>query len=158
MSGWIKIYREITQHWIFQDAEKFKWWIDMIFLASYEDNRVLVGNHLVSLKRGQFIASIAFLVKRWGVGKDKVINFLKLLQVDGMIAPCFGVRFRTGPKVFSLCIKPPANMIVTVNYFSVEFHTHPPGSQPFPHRSERAPAHPESDGDILQHRLSRLPD
>lgn len=85
MSGWIKIYREITQHWIFQDAEKFKWWIDMIFLASYEGNRVLVGNHLVSLKRGQFIASIAFLVKRWGVGKDKVINFLKLLQVDGMI-------------------------------------------------------------------------
>lgn len=85
MSGWIKIYREITQHWIFQDAEKFKWWIDMIFLASYEDNRVLVGNHLVSLKRGQFIASIAFLVKRWNTGKDKVINFLKLLQVDGMI-------------------------------------------------------------------------
>lgn len=85
MSGWIKIYRDIASHWIFQDAEKFKWWIDMIFLASYEDNKVLAGNHLVSLKRGQFIASISFLVKRWGVGKDKVINFLKLLQIDGMI-------------------------------------------------------------------------
>ena len=85
MSGWIKIYREITQHWIFHDAEKFKWWIDMIFLASYEDNKVLVGNRLVSLKRGQFMASISFFVKRWDVGKDKVINFLKLLQTDGMI-------------------------------------------------------------------------
>ena len=85
MSGWIKIYREITQHWIFHDAEKFKWWIDTIFLASYEDNKVLVGNRLVSLKRGQFMASISFFVKRWDVGKDKVINFLKLLQADGMI-------------------------------------------------------------------------
>ena len=31
------------------------------------------------------MASISFFVKRWDVGKDKVINFLKLLQADGMI-------------------------------------------------------------------------
>lgn len=85
MSGWIKIHREIADHWIFQDAEKFKWWIDMLFLASYEANRVNVGNRIVEVKRGQFLGSLAFLSKRWGVSKERVINFLRLLQSDGMI-------------------------------------------------------------------------
>jgi hypothetical protein len=85
MAGWIKIYREITKHWIFQDAEKFKWWIDMIFLASYEDNRTVIGNKIVEVKRGQFLGSLSFFIKRWGVSKERVINFLRLLQSDGMI-------------------------------------------------------------------------
>lgn len=85
MSGWIKIHREIADHWIFQDADKFKWWIDMLFLASYEANRVNIGNRIVEVKRGQFLGSLAFLSKRWGVSKERVINFLRLLQSDGMI-------------------------------------------------------------------------
>lgn len=85
MSGWIKIHREIADHWIFQDAGKFKWWIDMLFLASYEANRVNIGNRIVEVKRGQFLGSLAFLSKRWGVSKERVISFLRLLQSDGMI-------------------------------------------------------------------------
>lgn len=85
MCGWIKIHRDIVNHWIYQDAEKFRWWIDMIFLASYEDNKVNVGNRLVEVRRGQFLGSLAFFVKRWGISKERVINFLRLLQLDGMI-------------------------------------------------------------------------
>lgn len=85
MSGWIKIHRDIAEHWIFQDAEKFRWWMDMLFLASYENNRVNVGNRILDVKRGQFLGSLSFFVKRWGVSKERVINFLRLLQSDGMI-------------------------------------------------------------------------
>ena len=85
MVGWIKIHREITKHWIFQDAEKFKWWIDMLFLASYEDNKTVIGNKIVEVKRGQFLGSLSFFMKRWGISKERVINFLRLLQSDGMI-------------------------------------------------------------------------
>lgn len=85
MNGWIKIHREITEHWIFQDAEKFKWWIDMIFLASYENNRTVIGNKIVEVKRGQLLGSLSFFMKRWGISKERVINFLRLLQSDGMI-------------------------------------------------------------------------
>lgn len=85
MSGWIKIHRDITNHWIFQDAEKFKWWMDMLFLASYEDNRTNVGSRIIEVKRGQFIGSLSFFMKRWGVSKERIINFLRLLQSDGMI-------------------------------------------------------------------------
>lgn len=85
MSGWIKIHRDIAEHWIFQDAEKLRWWMDMLFLASYENNRVNVGNRILEVERGQFLGSLSFFVKRWGVSKERVINFLRLLQSDGMI-------------------------------------------------------------------------
>ena len=88
MAGWIKIHRDITNHWIFQDAEKFKWWIDMILLASHEDKKTLVGGRLVDFKRGQIIASLSFFSKRWGRSKEKVLNFLKLLESDHMIDRC----------------------------------------------------------------------
>ena len=85
MSGWIKIYREISQHWIFQDAEKFKWWIDLLLMASHEDCRVMVKGELTPLKRGQLTVSLSFLSARWGRSKEKVLNFLRLLESDHMI-------------------------------------------------------------------------
>lgn len=85
MTGWIKIYRDITSHWIFQDAEKFKWWIDLLIMASHEDYKTLSNGNLVSLKRGQLSVSLSFLSSRWGRSKEKVLNFLRLLESDGMI-------------------------------------------------------------------------
>lgn len=85
MAGWIKIYRDITNHWIFQDAERFKWWIDLLIMASHEDYKTLSNGSLVSLKRGQLSVSLSFLSSRWGRSKEKVLNFLRLLESDGMI-------------------------------------------------------------------------
>ena len=85
MSGWIKIHRSILSHWIYQDPITYWWWTDMLFLASYRDAKVRVKRQLVDVKRGQFVASIAFLKERWKTNKDKVIDFLKLLESDGMI-------------------------------------------------------------------------
>lgn len=85
MSGWIKLYREITEHWIFQDAEKFKWWIDLLIMASHEDYKTLSKGNLIDLKRGQLLVSLSFLSARWGRSKEKVLNFLKLLESDNMI-------------------------------------------------------------------------
>lgn len=85
MAGWIKIHREITRHWIFQDAEKFKWWIDLLIMASHEEYKTLVNGDLKCLKRGQLTVSLSFLASRWGRSKEKVLNFLKLLESDHMI-------------------------------------------------------------------------
>ena len=85
MAGWIKIHRDIQQHWIAQDMEKFGWWIDLLLLASYEDNKTFVGNRLTEVKRGQFIASLRFLAERWKTSKDRVNAFLKLLIEENMI-------------------------------------------------------------------------
>lgn len=88
MAGWIKIHRDIATHWIFQDAEKFKWWIDLLLMASFEDNKALVGDRLVEVKRGQQIISLSFLASRWGTSKRTVLKFLTLLESDGMCNRC----------------------------------------------------------------------
>lgn len=88
MAGWIKIHRDIATHWIFQDAEKFKWWIDLLLMASFEDNKALVGDRLMEVKRGQQIISLSFLSKRWGKAKGTILKFLELLESEQMIDRC----------------------------------------------------------------------
>ena len=90
MAGWIKISTDIAKHWIWNDAERLKWWIDILFMASWKDNKQLVGKKLVSLRRGQLVASISFLCKRWGRSRSMVEPFLNLLHEEGMISKEIG--------------------------------------------------------------------
>lgn len=86
MEGWIKISREIASHWLWQDAERLKWWLDLLFLAAWEDKQVLHDSHLFVLRRGQMIASISFLSERWGRSNHTIVKFLKMLESEGMIS------------------------------------------------------------------------
>lgn len=83
---WIKLNAAIADHWIWQDAEKLKWWLDLILLAAWKDRKQLVGKQVVLLQRGQLIAPISYLCKRWKRSRTMVENFLKNLQEDGMIS------------------------------------------------------------------------
>lgn len=85
MAGWIKISREIANHWLWQDAERLKWWLDLLFLAAWEDKQVLHDSHLFVLRRGQIIASISFLSERWRKSHPTIIKFLRLLEGEDMI-------------------------------------------------------------------------
>lgn len=85
MAGWIKISREIASHWLWQDAERLKWWLDLLFLAAWEDKQVLHDSHLFVLRRGQIIVSISFLSERWGKSHPTIIKFLRLLEGEDMI-------------------------------------------------------------------------
>lgn len=85
MNGWIKISRELPKHWIWQDAERLKWWLDLILMAAWDDSKQLVGSRLIDIKRGQLVASISYLVKRWGKNHNTIIAFLKMLQYEKMI-------------------------------------------------------------------------
>ena len=85
MAGWIKISRKIVDHWLWQDAERLKWWLDLLFIAAWERKRQLVGKQLVFLQQGQLIASLSFLCKRWGRSRTMVEPYLALLVEEGMI-------------------------------------------------------------------------
>ena len=84
--GWIKINREITNHWLWQDAERLKWWFDLLFMANWESGKVLVGKQLVTLRRGQLIASLSFLCQRWKRSRSMVEPFLNMLIAEKMIS------------------------------------------------------------------------
>lgn len=84
-TGWIKVYREIENHWISKDLRKLGWWVYLIYSATYEDTKVLVGNRLIELKRGQQVVSLSTLEERFEVTRPTVLNFLRLLEEDGMV-------------------------------------------------------------------------
>lgn len=85
MIGWIKINREISNHWIFKDSVKFKWWIDILLIVNYEDKKTPIGFKLFECKRGESLMSLQNWASRWNVSKTVVNNFFRMLENDNMI-------------------------------------------------------------------------
>lgn len=83
--GWIKIHRQMQEHWIWNDPEKLKAWLDILLLANHETKKVEMRDGLVSIRRGQFVTSIDKLAERWKWSKNRVYRFLSLLESDGMV-------------------------------------------------------------------------
>ncbi len=87
ISGWISIHRKIQEHWIWKEKpfDKRSAWIDLILMASHKDNKFVLGNELMEVKRGSFITSEVKLSEKWGWSRTKVRAFLELLEKDNMI-------------------------------------------------------------------------
>lgn len=75
-------YREIRNSWIWENAEYWKWWSDLVFMAKYSDAEG-------EIERGELIASRRFLAKRWGSTEQKVRSFIAKLLKDS----CISIRF-----------------------------------------------------------------
>ncbi len=86
--GWIKLHRKVRDNWLYQEDRvfsKFEAWMDILMRANHKDNKILLGNKLTEVKRGQFITSIRKLCEAWRWSNTKVNSFLSLLESDGMI-------------------------------------------------------------------------
>lgn len=83
--GYIKLYRQLRNNWIWKDGEYVKAWIDLIFRANHESRTILYNGKLIEIQRGQFLTSVYKLAAEWGWKRDKVYHFFKLLKVDKMI-------------------------------------------------------------------------
>lgn len=87
MSGWIKLHRQIRNHWVFKNANYFKAWVVIISEVNHQSSKVLIEGELIECKRGQSINSLATWVNilgdDWTI--QKLRTFLKLLEKDGMI-------------------------------------------------------------------------
>ncbi|MEW8993081.1 hypothetical protein [Clostridium sp.] len=84
--GWIKLHRAIRKNWIWEDAQKLKWWLDILLQANHQERKILIGNELILVERGSFHTSIIKLSERWKVDRKTVKRFLELLQNDNMIS------------------------------------------------------------------------
>jgi hypothetical protein len=85
MSGWIKIYRGLNNHWIWDNSDYLKWWIDILLEVNHTKAKVLIKGKLYDCYRGDKLYSLDTWAKRWNVNKSKVRRFLELLQKDSMI-------------------------------------------------------------------------
>ena len=85
MSGWVKIHRDIKNHWIWRSGYKFQWWVDILLTVNYSDNKILIRGQVIDCKRGQSIRSLETWAREWNVSKRTVKKFFELLQKDAMI-------------------------------------------------------------------------
>lgn len=83
--GFIKLDRTIFEHWIFQDADKFKAFVDLIQLMRWKDETLILGNEVVVIPRGSYYTSELKLGERWGWSRKKVRAYLNLLEKEGML-------------------------------------------------------------------------
>lgn len=86
--GWIKIHRKLLECDIWDYDEPYTRrdaWIELLLLANHSDKDILFDNHKITIHRGQYLTSVRKLAARWQWGKDKTLNFLRLLEECEMI-------------------------------------------------------------------------
>ena len=85
MSGWIKLNREINNHWVFQNSDYFKWWVDILLEVNYAPAKVVIKGKIYECDRGEKLYSLDTWATRWKTNKSKVRRYFDLLQKENMI-------------------------------------------------------------------------
>jgi len=88
MAGYIKLYRDIQQNWLWETERartKLEAWIDLLMLVNFAEGTHVVGNEVKVVPLGSKYITIRQLSKRWKWSTTKVTSFLNLLKSDEMI-------------------------------------------------------------------------
>lgn len=85
MPGWIKIERDIQNHWIWQDEKYFRWWMTILLNVNHEAKKFPVNTEIFTCKPGESFRSIDDWSKLFRCSKPTVFKFFALLKNDGMI-------------------------------------------------------------------------
>lgn len=85
--GYIKLHRQVQDHWIYdiKPYDKLHAWIDLLLLANYEQNKTMYKGELQITNPGQIQTSLKALAEKWGWSVNKVKKFLNVLESDGML-------------------------------------------------------------------------
>jgi len=86
MNSYYKMRIDLHDEWFDNKPEYLLWWGDLMRRAYWKPKTVMVGTIPVSLHRGQLIASIKDLANRWQRSKDMIINYIKVLEIKGLIS------------------------------------------------------------------------
>lgn len=84
--GWVKLSRNITDNWIWQNHEYAYAFIDLLLMVNHEEKKILINGKLKTINKGQCWTSIVKLATKWGWSRNRVSGFLATLESDGMIA------------------------------------------------------------------------
>lgn len=85
MGGYIKLYRQIQDSWIWDNPTHLKWWLDIIFMANHCKKRKEIAGKIVEFEAGEFHTSQLKLSQKWGVSVKTVRRFLNLLEDEKMV-------------------------------------------------------------------------
>lgn len=104
--GFLKLSRKFFSNEMWKEARKFsecEAWLDLLQSARFEATdkaySELIGGREISYSRGQYPASISFLMQRWGWSEKKVRLFLDKLKRREMIT----TDRKQGMNVITIC-------------------------------------------------------
>lgn len=99
--GYICLDRGALNHEFFRRKEysEFEAWVWLLTEAAWKPRDRRIGEFMVSLERGQLVASIRHLMGVWSWSKGKVERFIARLKNETMI----GTRSETGISVITIC-------------------------------------------------------
>jgi hypothetical protein len=85
--GFIGIDRGLRDHWIYQDAEYLKVWMEMLFLARFseEPHTELIDGDIIQVEYGQFIFGRVKWSQRLKVGEQRLRTLINKLKKEQMI-------------------------------------------------------------------------
>ncbi len=84
-TGYIKLYRSIQNHWIWQDQKHLHWWATILLNVNYEPKQFEVNGELFDSKPGESFRSVESWSKLFSCSKATAYKFFKLLERNGMI-------------------------------------------------------------------------
>lgn len=79
-TGYIKLYRKVTNSFVWTNSDMFKLWILCLMKTSHEDRKFLFNGQEVRLTSGQFVTGAHAIAKEYneGVSSDKAIAWRTL--------------------------------------------------------------------------------
>ena len=104
ISNYIPVSRKIFEHLFWCEDRvysRFEAWLDIIQCTRFEDTELLIGNRLITVKRGQLPVSLRYLAERWKWSTKKVSGFLDLLILAQMITK--ETLKETGQTLITVC-------------------------------------------------------
>lgn len=86
MSGWIKLHRKITLHWIWNDPEMLRAWVCILLQVNHAPAKIIIKGFPMECARGQSLNSLETWGKLFGGwSKNRVSRFFAHLKNDAMI-------------------------------------------------------------------------
>jgi hypothetical protein len=86
--GWISLHRQFQDHWLWEEPRKYskaEAWLDILMSAAHKEYKAVINENIITCERGEWIASIRFLQKRWQWSNSKIVKFLLVLEKDDML-------------------------------------------------------------------------
>lgn len=85
--GYLKLMRQLRDHWIYKDSQYLHIWLEMLFCARYseEPHKELIGGQIVEVGYGEFIFGRKSWSEKLNVSEQRLRTFIKKLIEEDMI-------------------------------------------------------------------------
>ena len=87
MPRWMPVYEDDMTHWLWDNAQRYQWWLEIRFRAAKTPGMRYVGdtNIRIRVTYGEWPVTISYLGTRWHADERAVVSFLEALEEDGLI-------------------------------------------------------------------------